>query len=119
MIDKKSAQHFAWGNKCDGWHLLKTDALSVIEEKIPSGGSEVRHHHQKSRQFFYVLAGILSFEIIGEEMDLMPRQGIDVAPLVPHRVFDRSVDPAEFLVISSPTSHGDRMESLHAIARSA
>ena len=66
MIDKEGAEHYAWGGMCDGWHLLKGDTLSVIEERIPPGGSEVRHYHEKSRQFFYVLTGVLSFEVDGK-----------------------------------------------------
>ena len=109
MIDKEGAEHYVWGGMCDGWHLLKGDALSVIEERIPPGGSEVRHYHKKSRQFFYVLTGVLSFEVDGKETDLRARQGIEIPPFSPHRVFNRSDSAAEFLVVSSPPSHGDRM----------
>jgi mannose-6-phosphate isomerase-like protein (cupin superfamily) len=98
-----------WGGICDGWHLLKSDVLSVIEERIPPGGAEVRHRHQHARQFFYVLSGVLSFEIDGKEFDLTSRQGINVSPGDPHRIFNRSGVDAEFLVISMPSSHGDRM----------
>jgi mannose-6-phosphate isomerase-like protein (cupin superfamily) len=111
MIEKNNAAHYVWGNGCDGWHLLKADALSVIEERIPSDGSEVRHFHEKSRQFFYVLAGVLSLEVDGKELDLRPRQGVEIAPYVPHRAFNRSSEDAEFLVISSPPSHGDRVQT--------
>lgn len=109
MIERRNAEHYVWGGRCEGWHLLKTEGLSVIEERIPPGGSESRHHHARAGQFFYVLAGVLSFEIDGREFDLTPRQGIEISPTVPHRVFNRSADDAEFLVISSPPSHGDRV----------
>ncbi|MES2307679.1 MAG: cupin domain-containing protein [Verrucomicrobiota bacterium] len=109
MIEKQTASHYIWGNGCDGWCLLTADTLSIIEERIPPGGSEIRHHHQIARQFFYVLAGILSFEINGKEIDLTPRQGIEIAPSVSHRVFNRFSHDAEFLVISSPPSHDDRI----------
>jgi mannose-6-phosphate isomerase-like protein (cupin superfamily) len=108
MIQKQTASHYVWGNQCDGWHLVATDSLSVIEERVPAGCSEVRHYHEKARQFFYVLSGQLSFDINGEEIDLIARQGIEIAPSVSHRVFNRSVADAEFLVISCPPSHGDR-----------
>jgi hypothetical protein len=32
-IDRQKAQHYSWGNNCDGWHLVQSDALSIIEEK--------------------------------------------------------------------------------------
>jgi mannose-6-phosphate isomerase-like protein (cupin superfamily) len=108
MIQKQTASHYVWGNGCDGWHLLAADSLSIIEERIPPGCSEVRHHHQTARQFFYILSGMLSFEINGKELDLTSRQGIEIAPSISHRVFNRSGHDAEFLVISSPPSYGDR-----------
>jgi len=110
-IDKQSASHYVWGNGCDGWRLLTADSWAVIEERIPPGSSEVRHYHQVARQFFYVLAGTLSFEIDGKELDLTPRQGVEIAPTVPHRAFNGSRGDVEFLVISCPPSHNDRIVS--------
>ena len=31
--DINNTEHYNWGEACDGWHLLKTDSLSVIQEK--------------------------------------------------------------------------------------
>ncbi len=33
MIDINKAEHYAWGNRCDGWHLLKSPEISVIQER--------------------------------------------------------------------------------------
>jgi len=30
-----NAEHYLWGDNCDGWHLLKTDSLSIIQENMP------------------------------------------------------------------------------------
>lgn len=109
MIDKKSAEHYTWGEICDGWHLLEGETLSVIEERIPPGGSEIAHHHEHARQFFYVLAGVLSFEMDGGVVDVAPRQGIEIKPGTQHRVFNRGDADAEFLVISNPPTKGDRV----------
>ena len=108
-MERQNASHYLWGDGCDGWHLLKAESLSVIEERMRAGTSEVKHHHQMARQFFYVLKGVLSFEINGLELDLTPRQGVEIPPAIPHRVFNRSNQDTEFLVISSPPSHGDRV----------
>ena len=107
VIDKNSAEHYRWGGICDGWHLLMRDTHSIIEERVPPGGSESRHRHHGATQFFYVLKGVLSFEVDGKEYDLSPRQGIEIGLSVPHRVFNRSAQDAEFLVVSTPPSHGD------------
>jgi len=108
-IDRQTAQHYSWGNNCDGWHLVKTEALSIIEEKMPPGTSEVRHYHQKSNQFFYVLKGSLQFKIEESELTLSAGQGLHIKAGQRHQVFNRSANDAEFLVISNPPSHGDRI----------
>ena len=86
MIDKRTAPHYSWGNGCDGWHLVQTTALSIIEERMPPGTSEVRHYHQKSNQFFYVLQGSLSIEVAGNEFRLSAGQGVQVEAGEPHQV---------------------------------
>ena len=108
-IERRTAQHYSWGNNCDGWHLVKNDALSIIEEKMPPGTSEVRHYHQKSNQFFYVLKGNLQIEVEGNEIALSAGQGLHVEAGQRHQVFNRSTGDTEFLVVSNPPSHGDRI----------
>jgi mannose-6-phosphate isomerase-like protein (cupin superfamily) len=109
MVQKSNAEHYVWGNRCDGWYPSKADAFSVIQERIPPGASETRHYHRAARQFFYVLSGVLSFEIDDRDINLESRQGIEIAPSVSHRVLNRSAEIAESLVISNPPSHGDRV----------
>jgi mannose-6-phosphate isomerase-like protein (cupin superfamily) len=82
---------------------------------MPPGTSEVRHHHLKANQFFYVLHGTLSFEVgspkASKEFDLNAGQGIEIIPGEIHQVRNRSASDVEFLVISNPPSHGDRISS--------
>lgn len=111
MIDEDSAPHYAWGDGCDGWHLVRTPELSVIRERMPPGTSEVRHHHARARQFFFVLAGRLEIEVGGEVVPLSARQGLEIAPGVAHQVSNHASEAAEFLVVSQPPSHGDRIET--------
>lgn len=107
-ISHATAPHYAWGEACDGWHLLKSPDLSVIQERMPPGTSEVRHQHRRARQFFFVLKGQLTIECAGVAHRLSALMGLEVPPLVPHRVFNEAEVVAEFLVISQPPSHGDR-----------
>src|SRR5208282_4640083 len=111
MIDRQTAQHYTWGDGCDGWHLVQTATLSVIEERMPPGTSEVRHFHRKANQFFYVLRGTLSIEISGNEIVLGPGQGVHVTAGEIHQIPNRATSDAEFLVISNPPSHGDRVSA--------
>ncbi|MEC3911067.1 cupin domain-containing protein [Sphingobium sp. CR2-8] len=110
-VEKAGAEHYVWGGVNDGWHLVKRDDLSVIEERILPGSSEVRHYHARARQFFYVLSGELTMEAAGQTHKLMAGQGIEIAPGVPHQAQNRSDKPVEILVTSSPKSHGDRVEA--------
>ncbi|AZN38679.1 cupin domain-containing protein [Paenibacillus albus] len=107
-VSKHSAEHYVWGDVCDGWHLVKDERLSIIHERMPAGTSEVRHYHEQSRQFFFVLTGSLAIELGGEVVELEPQEGVEVPPLTPHQVRNVSGEAAEFLVISSPTTRGDR-----------
>jgi mannose-6-phosphate isomerase-like protein (cupin superfamily) len=110
-----NAAHYTWGteeNPCDGWHLVRAPELSVILERMPPATSEVRHYHELARQFFFVLEGELRIEIASEEFALRPQHGIEVAPTIPHQVFNRSSQDVRFIVISQPPSHGDRIKAV-------
>ncbi len=109
-IDDKIAEHYKWGKNCDGWHFLKSENLSVIKERVPPGESEKLHYHTFSRQFFFVLQGEAHLEIEGVVHSLLAHQGIEVAPGQKHKFKNQSQEDVEFLVISSPKSHGDRVD---------
>ncbi len=111
VISKRNAEHYTWGAGCDGWHLVKQPGLSVIEERMPPGASEVRHHHVHSRQFFYCLNGELTLEVEHHEYTLRPGDGIEILPGQRHQAINRSRADAGMLVISQPPSHGDRVLS--------
>jgi uncharacterized cupin superfamily protein len=111
MISRESAPHYQWGEGCDGWHLVKSEALSVIEERMPPGTAERRHLHRRARQFFYVLAGELTMEVEGLEHRLGANRGMEIAPENAHQAFNRSANDVRFLVISQPPSHGDRVDA--------
>jgi mannose-6-phosphate isomerase-like protein (cupin superfamily) len=115
IISTKSAEHYKWGgpqgNTCDGWHLVKTAELSVIEELLPPGASEVRHSHVRARQFFYVLEGELTLEIEHHDFVLRTGEGVEISPGQNHQATNRSDKPTRILVTSQPPSHGDRVPS--------
>ena len=109
MISKDTAEHYTWGAGCDGWRLVDRAELSVIHERMPPGAVEVRHYHQAARQFFFVLAGTATMEIGGARHTLRAQQGIKIAPGAPHQISNDSDADVEFLVISQPTTRGDRI----------
>jgi len=113
-ISTTTAEHYTWGGPsrtdCDGWHLVRTPDLSIIEERMPPGTSETRHHHRLARQFFYVLQGELVVEVEQQTFVLRTGEGIEIAPGQVHQAVNRSQASVRFLVTSQPPSHGDRVE---------
>jgi mannose-6-phosphate isomerase-like protein (cupin superfamily) len=107
-VSPDSARHYTWGDGCDGWHLLASEGLSVIEERMPAGTAETRHRHGTARQFFFVLSGTLTLEIEGAIVTVAAGNGCEVMPGEAHQVFNRGGAAAEFLVISQPPAQGDR-----------
>lgn len=110
MISKENAEHYIWGENCDGWHLVKSEHLSVIQERVPAGMSEVRHFHNHAQQFFFVLSGAATIEVAGKGHVILPQQGMHVPAGVPHQLKNQAEQDLEFIVTSTPPSHGDRVE---------
>lgn len=108
-VSNENAQHYRWGDGCDGWHLVDQGTLSVIQERVPPGKSEKPHYHESSRQFFFVLDGTATLEIDGKNVIVKEREGIEVPPKVRHLLRNNSNADLVFLVISSPRSHSDRV----------
>lgn len=104
----QNSEHYKWGNNCDGWHLLKTDGLSVIQEKMPAQTSEQLHFHTHSQQLFYVLSGTATFEIEGTAVTVQAGESLHVEKGSKHLIKNQSEEVLEFLVVSEPKSHGDR-----------
>lgn len=104
-----NAEHYKWGENSDGWHLLKSDGLSVIQERVPVGEQECRHYHNHSQQFFYILVGTAQMEIAGVIHQVVAGSGIHVPAGEPHQLKNNGTDELEMLVISQPMSHGDRV----------
>jgi len=110
-IDRTTAEHYLWGEACDGWHLVRRDDMSVIAERVPPEAGETRHLHEKARQFFYILSGRAVIEIDGERITLHAGQGIEVSPGTAHQFSNESEEDVHFLVFSHPASHDDRVEA--------
>ena len=109
VVSVDNVEHYVWGEICDGWHLLKRDDMSVIQERVPAGASEVMHYHTKARQFFYILEGqgVMTFE--NEVIVLKKGQGMEIPPEVKHQFRNQSNADVHFLVISMPSTRGDRV----------
>lgn len=101
----------SWGSDCSAWRLLAQPDLAVAEEVMPPGTTEKRHIHHRARQFFYVLSGTLSMEREGgTTVALAPGEGLEMPPNVAHRAHNAGGETVRFLVISAPTTKGDRVD---------
>jgi mannose-6-phosphate isomerase-like protein (cupin superfamily) len=109
VITKENSLHYNWGQNCDGWHLLKSDSLSVIQERMPAGTSEEMHYHERSQQLFFILSGTANMEINGAEYTIHSNQSMHIPKGVRHKIKNTSNQDLHFLVISEPKSHGDRI----------
>jgi quercetin dioxygenase-like cupin family protein len=110
VINQDTAQHYGWGQGCEGWILVPSSDLLIIQEKMPVGTEEHRHFHSKARQFFFVLQGQLTMELDGIVHKVPAMSGIEIAPNCPHQARNNDDMDVEFLVVSSPTTRGDRTD---------
>lgn len=109
IINTSCAEHYIWGDNCDGWHLVKTDGLSVIQEQMPPGTEEACHYHEHAQQLFCILNGTATFLVDGDEYEVAKGNNIHIEAGKPHKIINRTNSNIEFLVISQPKSHGDRV----------
>lgn len=109
ITSTENAEHFIWGGLCDGWHLLQSDSLSVIHERMPPGASEQLHFHERAQQVFYILSGTATFEVDGETVTVQANQSLHLAPKTKHLILNNGDADLHFLVISEPKTRGDRV----------
>lgn len=105
-----NSEHYQWGQNCDGWHLLKSHELSVIQERMPVHTAEFLHYHKITQQVFYILSGQATFEINGETTLIVANESIHVPNKTLHKISNNGKEDLIFLVISQPKSHGDRVD---------
>ncbi|GGJ30907.1 cupin domain-containing protein [Deinococcus roseus] len=104
-----NSEHYVWGGSCDGWKLLQQPGLSVIQERMPAGTQEIAHYHEQAEQFFYVLSGELTLRFQTGDVLLTAQEGVHVPALRSHTAMNLSAADVHFLVVSSPSTVGDRV----------
>src|ERR1051325_760742 len=96
-VSVENAEHYVWGEICDGWHLLNREDISVIQERVPAGGGEVMHYHNIARQFFYIFEGEGTMVFEDHEVILKKGQGLEILPQVKHQFKNQSNGDVHFL----------------------
>lgn len=108
-VNIKNSEQYVWGNSCRGWYFLKKENLAVIRETMPPGTTERLHYHKKSLQFFFIISGEAKIEVEGKNILLLSGEGITIEPGLIHCIKNPGNSELEFLVISQPESHNDRI----------
>jgi len=98
VVSIENVEHYFWGEVCEGWHLLKRDDMSVIQERVPAGGAEVMHYHTQARQFFYILEGEGTIIFEDHEVVLHKGQGMEIPPQIKHQFKNTSSQTCFFLL---------------------
>ena len=113
-------KHYLWGDNCDGWNLADQPGLSVKMERMPPHTAEASHYHELARQFFFILKGVAVFEITGEggagegpvvkeRIMVAAQEGLEIPPLLRHRIINETEEDLEFILCSQPSTAGDRI----------
>lgn len=67
------------------------------------------HYHRQARQFFYILSGQATMRFVDREVILGAGEGVEIEPNEAHQMTNNSDTEIEFLVVSMPKSHGDKI----------
>ena len=110
VVAKQNAEHYIWGESCDGWRLLNREDLSVIQERVPPGQAEVMHYHERARQLFFILRGTAVMQFETHAVILRTGDSLEIPPGTRHQFKNESAEDVEFLVVSAPTTRGDRIQ---------
>ncbi|WP_186644202.1 GNAT family N-acetyltransferase [Fluviispira vulneris] len=110
ILSKRIVENYKWGNNCDGWKFIDRKDLAIILEKIPVNCSEKAHFHKNATQFFIIQTGKAKIIANHKEYILNPQEGLEIESFTLHSVQNYGDTDLEFILISSPKAHGDRID---------
>lgn len=102
---------YQWGDGGVGWPLVETMGLLVVEETLAPGCGEKHHYHNQAAQCFYMLAGRAVMQFAdGQTVEIGTGMALHIPPETGHAIDNQSDEEIRFLVISAPSTRGDRHE---------
>ena len=110
-VSKSTIKAYRWGNCGIGWPLVETKGLLVVEETLAPGCGEKHHYHNQAAQCFYMLSGraVMQFSD-GQNVEINSGMALHILPETSHAIVNQTSEEIRFLVISAPSSRGDRHE---------
>jgi mannose-6-phosphate isomerase-like protein (cupin superfamily) len=109
LSKEQPLNHYHWGNDCEGWNFVTGEAMSVKQERMPSGSAEQLHYHETAQQFFFILKGKAGFEIDDAVVEISEGEGIHILPGKKHRIVNNTNSELEFILCSQPSTENDRI----------
>lgn len=109
VVEADADTVYTWGDACLGWRLLELDGLQLRQERMPPGAREEPHEHRHARQVFFVLEGEMTMLTPQAVLRAGPRQSLHVPPGQPHWVRNDGAADLVFLLVSAPSTAGDRL----------
>jgi mannose-6-phosphate isomerase-like protein (cupin superfamily) len=110
-VSKSTKKAYQWGDGGVGWRLVETEGLLVIEETLAPGCGEKHHYHMHAAQCFYMLSGRAMMQFTdGQNVEIDTGMALHIPPETHHAIVNQTGEEIRFLVISAPSSRGDRHE---------
>ena len=110
-VSKSTVTAYQWGVGGVGWPLVETKGLLVVEEALAPGCSEKHHYHNQAAQCFYMLVGSAVMKFAdGQNVKINTGMALHIPPKTSHAIVNQTGEEIRFLVISAPSSRGDRHE---------
>ena len=110
-VSKSTKKAYQWGDCGIGWPLVETMGLLVVEETLAPGSSEKHHFHNQAAQCSYMLAGRAVMQFAeGQTVEIDTGMALHIPPKTRHAIVNQTDEEIRFLVISAPSSRGDRHE---------
>jgi mannose-6-phosphate isomerase-like protein (cupin superfamily) len=75
---------------------------SLAEARLPVGGSTTPHHHPRTEEIYYILAGRGRMRIGVEQCEVGPGDAIAIPPGQEHQITTLGDEPLRFLCCCAP-----------------
>jgi mannose-6-phosphate isomerase-like protein (cupin superfamily) len=80
---------------------------SLAEATLPAGGETAEHHHPRSEELYYFVAGAGRMRLGDDSCDVRVGDCVVIPPGVPHKLWNPGPEPLVLLCCCSPAYSDD------------